>query len=78
MILQWLLGVRKRAEEAERLSDELKKKISELHLYVKSGKLSKDELASVERRLHELRVHIRRQIEHGTEKLSEALGQTIK
>ena len=61
-------STKKKQEEAERLSDSFKEKISELHLLIQSGTLSPEELARTEAALRTLKAKMSDQLSSETER----------
>ena len=51
----------KKQKEADALSDDLKRKISEVHLAIRGGELSSEQLAATEKSLLDLKRKIREQ-----------------
>lgn len=49
-----MFGIKAKKEEVERLSDELKAKISELHLQIRSGTLTPSQMTRAQRLLERL------------------------
>jgi len=56
-----LFSATKKRLEAEALSDEIKRKISEAHLAIKSGLLTDAQLAQLQEKLQDLRRQLRSQ-----------------